>query len=104
MGFQNRCIRRCSVAFGEHDDISPNDLSPGYTEFGAASDDQRAGAAQIAKAFQDALGSSLLDQRDRDRCRGKPDQDNRVEQLPYHKVDRGSGEQQREHRLAQQIP
>ena len=36
MGFQNRCIRRDAVALGEHNDISPNDLSPGDTAFGAA--------------------------------------------------------------------
>ena len=91
------------VAFGQHDQIAAHHLSPGDPQPFSAPDHQGARAGQIAQRLQHTFGPRLLHHGDADRQAGKGQQDQRLFEVAKQKIDDAPRDQQRQHRLSQDL-
>ena len=75
------CIGRNPVAFGQHDKIATHHLPAGNAFALAVSNDQGTRTCEVAKGFEDALGATLLDDRNRNRHGREHEQDDGLLQV-----------------------
>ena len=66
-------------------------------------DPRGARAGEIAQAFEHPLGAGFLNDGDQDRAARKNSEDDRFLEIAENKIDSGRAQQQREHRLAQDL-
>ena len=96
---QHGCVRRNPIALGEHDDVAARDFPAGNAARLAVANDQRARAAEVAQGFEHAFAAALLHDGDRHRQAGESQEQQSFLQVPEHEIDDATREQQREHRL-----
>ncbi len=94
-------IGRDAIALGEHDPIAARHLAAGDPFSLAVADHQRAWAGQVAQGLENPLCAGFLNDGDDDRQVGEDQQDQRLTPVAERQIDETAGNQQREHRLAQ---
>src|SRR5262249_57245396 len=96
-------IGRYAVAFGKDHQVAPDDVDAGNAFLDAVADHKRPRAGQIAQTFEHALGAGFLNDGNEDRGAGKKPEHDSLFEIAENKVDRRRAQQQREHRLAEDL-
>ena len=96
-------IGRHAVAFGKNDEVAAHHFGAGNAFLDAVADHERARAGQIAQAFEHPLGAGFLNDGDQNRGAGKNAEHDSFLEIAEDEIDDGRAQQQREHRLAQDL-
>jgi hypothetical protein len=96
-------VRGHPVAFGENDNIVANYLAAGNAEARAIAHHQRTRAGEVTQCLKRALAARFLDHGDRDREAGQHDQDHGFLQVAKKQIYHAAANQQRQHRLTQDL-
>ena len=103
VGRQQPGIGRHSVAFAEHQQVTPHHLDTGDALRPAVADHQRARAGQVAQGGQRPLGAQPLPEADQRREQHEGQQHQRLAHITQQQVQATCGEQALEHRLARHL-
>ena len=96
-------IGRHPVTFGQHDEIATHHFPSRDPLPLSTPDHQGARACQIAQRLEHAFRSRLLHDGDPNRQAGKGQEDERLFQVAEQKIDDAAHDQQRQHRLSQDL-
>ena len=103
LAFDERSIRGNTIAFGKNDDVAARHFAAWNSFALAVANDQRARTRQVPKRFQNALGARFLNDGDYDGEVGEDEKDQSFPPVAQRQVDDAAGDQQGEHRLAQNL-
>ena len=103
MGGEHGRVGRHAVAFGKDDKVAAHDLGAGDAFLDTIADHKRARAGQIPQAFEYPLGAGFLNDGDQNRGAGKNAEHDGFLEIAENEIDRRRAQQQREHRLAQDL-
>ena len=96
-------IGRYAVAFGKDHEVATDDVDAANAFLDAVADHKRPRAGQIAQIFEHALGAGFLNDGNEDRGAGKKPEHDSFFKIAEDEVDRRRAQQQREHRLAEDL-
>lgn len=103
LGFDDPAIGGDAVALGEDDQVAANHLASRNSPAYPVAHDDGARAGQIAQRFERPFASRLLENGDSDRKPREACEDQRLAQIAEREINGAARDEQRQHRLAQDI-